>query len=266
MPTLNQHLEGMLPGNEIIKASGPTMVVGRMYSFFYVAGMPVAATTPSPGLSGEALTSHDAQIPFTNAAEGKYNYLARFMMMSSSPGIWLLCDRLWQNSGITITSTGSQTIDSIAFPARDANASTNGVGVLVGAEISSTVGAGTPTLTLGYTNSSGTASRSATNMIATAASSTAGTFYPIALQAGDVGVRSIQTYQQSATWTSGTIHLVAYRVLARLAVSAASTPYSMDLVTGGQPKAWNNTVPFLLFIPGSTSGTFQAGNVIWSQA
>lgn len=58
MPTLNQHLEGMQPPWPILKRPGLTMVVGRMYSFFYAAGLPVAATTPSPGLTGEALTAH----------------------------------------------------------------------------------------------------------------------------------------------------------------------------------------------------------------
>lgn len=266
MPTLNQHLEGMQPPWPILKGPGLTMVVGRMYSFFYAAGLPVAASTPSPGLTGEALTAHESALPFSNAGAGLHNYLARFAGMGTVAGQWILCDRLWQNSGITITSTGSQTIDSVPFPARDANESANGASVLLGVEVSANTGAGVPTLTVGYTNSAGTGSKTATNLINTAATSVAGTFYPIGLQSGDSGMRSVQTYQQSATWTSGTIHLVAYREIARLTCPVANAPYSIDLVTGGQPKAWNNTVPFLLFVPGAATATTFNGQMIWSHA
>lgn len=266
MPTLNQHLAGMQPGREIAKVASPTLVTGRMHSYFYVAGMPNAASTPSPGMAGEALTTHEAQILFPNAGVGFNTYVARLMMSATIPGQLLLCDRLWHNSGITITSTGAQTINSVAFPARDDNESSDGVGVLIGLEVSAATGAGTPNLTLGYTNSAGTASRTALQIGATVASSAAGAFYPIGLQGSDNGVRSIQTYTQSATWTSGTVHLVAYRVLARLGISTALSPASMDLVTGGQPKAWNNTVPFLIFLPSTTTATTLNGHIIWSIA
>ena len=266
MPTLNQHLDGMQPGVEILKAPSMTVAVGRMYSFWYVAGMPVAATAPSPGLAGEALTSHEAQIPFPNAGAGLNTYLARFMMQGTAFGTWLLCDRLWHNSDLVMTVNTAQTIDSVAFPARDVDGTINGNQVLVGLEISTAVGAGTPTLTLGYTNQAGADSKTSVNLLSTVASSVAGTFYPFGLAAGDSGVRSIQTYQQSATWTSGAAHLVAYRVIARLACPVANAPYSMDLITGGQPKALNNSVPFLLFIPGTTGVTFYSGQVVWSIA
>ena len=266
MPTLNQHLDGMQPPWPILKGPGPSMVIGRMYSFFYTNGLPVAASTPAPGLAGEALTAHESALPFSNAGASLHNYLARFSGQANVAGQWIICDRLWQNSGITINSTGSQTINSVAFPARDANESANGASVLLGVEVSATTGSGTPTLTVGYTNSAGTGSKTATNLIATAASSQAGTFYPIGLQSGDSGVRSVQTFQQSATWTSGTIHLVAYREIARLACSVANAPYSIDLVTSGQPKAWNNTVPFLIFVPGATTATRFNGQMIWSHA
>lgn len=266
MPTLNQHLAGMQPGREIFKLTSPTLVVGRLHSYFFTDGMPIMASTPTPGLAGEALTSHPAQIPFPNAGVGLNTYLARLMAQTATPGQVLLCDRLWQNSGITITSTGSQTINSVAFPARDDNKSTDGLGVLVGVEVSAATGSGTPNLTIGYTNSAGTSGRTALQIGTTVASSALGAFYPINLQSGDSGVRSIQTYQQSASWTSGTVHLVAYRVLARLAIPLASAAYSMDLITGGQPKAWNDSVPFLMFLPTTTTATTLNGHIIWSIA
>jgi hypothetical protein len=177
----------------------------------------------------------------------------------------LLCDRLWHNSGFTITSTGAQTVNSVAFPARDAAGTTNGDQVLLGVEISTATGAGTPTITANYTNQAGTASRTATNSVPTVASSAQGTFYPIGLQAGDTGVRSVQSLTLSATWTSGTMHLVAYRVLASLELSAAGIPNAVDALTSGMPRCYDGTVPVLLYIPQTTTTTQLTGQVVFTQ-
>jgi len=260
--TVDQLIAGMQAPFEFFKSVTPTLVAGRPHSLFYLGGMPGAATAPSPGIGGAALTTYDGQLPFGNPVSGSC-YLARLAGMATIAGTLLLCDRVWHNSGITITSTSPQTIDSVTWPARDNNGATSGAGVLVGVEVSAATGAGTPTLTLGYTNQAGTASRSATNVLATVASSAIGAFYPIGLQAGDSGIRSIQTLTLSATWTSGTIHLVGYRVLARL--DLPTTPInSIDAITGGMPRAYDNTVPFLIFIPSTTTASTVSGQVIWS--
>ena len=257
-------LAGMKPPAYITKALTGTLVGGRPFSPFYLAGSPGAAVAPTPGLAGDALTSYGGQIPVP-AASGN-THLARFSGVSSAQaGVLLLCDRLWHNAGITITSATAQTINSAAWPARDANGSTNGEQVLIGLEVSAATGAGTPTLTLSYTNQAGTAGKTGTNSVATVATSAVGTFYPIGLAAGDTGVRSIQTYTQSATWTSGKVHLVAYRVLASLELPAAGIPNAVDALTSGMPRMYDNTVPFLLFIPQTTSTTQLSGSVVCTQ-
>lgn len=260
--TVDQLLAGMRPGHAFMKAVTPTLVAGRPHSLFYLAGLPGAGAEPTPGLSGEALTAFPGQLPFGNPASGSA-YLARFQAQATIAGTLLLCDRLWHNSGITITSNSPQTINSVTFPARDDNGSTNGDGVLCGVEVRTATGAGTPTLSIGYTNSDNTDSRTASGVLTGVASSAIGAFYPIGLQAGDKGIRSIQTYTQSATWTSGAIHLVAYRVLARLDIPASLTN-ALDALTGGMPKAYDNTVPFLIFIPSTTTASVISGNVVWS--
>lgn len=242
------------------------MVIGRMYSFFYINGIPPLAAVSTDGVAGAALTSYEGQIPFQNAGATENTYLARMLLQSTSAGQWLLCDRLWHNSGINLNSTSEQTINSVAFPARDNDGSTNGAGVYVGLEITTTLGATTSTALLGYTNSAGTSGRSDNSYISIASSSTAGTFYPFRLQGSDAGVRSIQTIQMGTANATGAASLVAYRVLGRLGVQGSNIPYSMDLVSGGAQKAYNNSVPFLLFIPTSTSATTVVGHVVWTVA
>jgi len=249
---------------QFVKATTPTLVAGRPHSLFYLAGVPGAATASTAGLSGEALTSYAGQIPFTNPVSG-VTELGKFTGQCTIGGQLLLCDRLWHNSGIDVTSTGSQTINSVTFPARDVSGTTNGDGVLVGVEVTAATGAGTPTITVGYTNQSGTASRTATNAISTVASSAIGAFYPIGLQSGDSGVRSIQTYQQSATWTSGSVSLVAYRTIARLPLITDNGPFSVDWLTTAGQSLYDNSTLFLIFIPRSTTASQVHGEVIWTQ-
>lgn len=229
-------------------------------SMFYTAGIPGAAIAPTPGISGAALTSYAGQIPFTNPSAGQNTYLARFLVGTSSNGAYgtiILCDRLWHNSGITINSGSAQTINSVAFPARDNNGTTNGEGVLVGLEFSSAGGANTPTITISYTNSAGTSGRTATNLMPTQAIPAIGRFYPMKLEGSDKGVRSIQTLTFSGTgWGGGTAHLVAYRILQTAFISGSSGFDPKSPLTTGLTRLYDNTVPFMI------SQAFQSSNFI----
>ena len=262
--TLDGALAGMQYPREFIKGVTGVMVAGRPKSLFYLTGIPGAAVAPTPGIGGEVLTSYAGQIPFANPAAGN-TYLARLAAMATQSGMLLLCDRLWHNSDIDETINTEQTFtDSVVIPSRDTNGLQLGHGVFAGVEISTVMAAGTPTLTLKYTNQDNTPDQIATNLIATVASAPAGTFYPLGLAAGDSGIRKAQSIQLSATWTSGVLHLVLYRVLARLEL-LAQTPNAIDALTSGFVRLYNNSVPFLIFIPSTTTTSNISGHVIWTQ-
>jgi hypothetical protein len=265
--TVDGIVAGFQKPHFFFKGISPTLVAGRPHSFWANAGIPGAGAFDTT-LNGVVLSSSSAmvngQIPHTDPGSGNA-YLARFVAGTSIAGKLLLCDRLWHNGGYTITSTSAQNSTTPTWPARDEDGSTNGKGVLLGVEVSVATGAGTPTLTVAYTNSAGTASRSATNTFATVASSAAGAFYPIGLQAGDLGVRSVQSLTLSLSWTSGTINMVAYRVLADLDLPGAFIGQSIDALTGGLPQLYNGTVPFLIFIPNTTTASYCAGQYIETQ-
>jgi hypothetical protein len=263
--TLDGAIAGMQYPIDWVKVGTPNCVGGRPNSLFYLAGYPGAATAPSPGMAGAALTSYAGQLPFTNPVSGN-SYLARFAAKAGDPGITLiLCDRLWHNSGITITSTGAQTINSVAFPARDATGTINGVQVYIGVEVSTITGAGAPTFSMTYTNPSDVGSKVGVGTLVGSSASVVGAFYPIGLAAGDVGVKSIQTFTLGASWTSGVIHLVAYRVLARLELPRVYDTNAIDALTSGFPRLYDNTVPFLLVIHTTSSAVTVSGQVLWTQ-
>lgn len=250
--TVDGAIAGFQAPRFFTKALSGTLVAGRPYSYWGTAGAPGAGSQDTT-LNGVTLTGpQNGQIPRTDPGTGNA-YLARLAAQSNQAGMLLLCDRLWHNGGYSATSTAAQNSTTPTWPARDANGATSGAGVYIGLEVSAATGVGTPTLTMAYTNSGGTASRSTTNVDATVASSAAGTFYRLGLQAGDVGVQSVQSLTLSATWTSGTINLVAYRIIAALELCSDQTSGAIDLLTSGMPQIYNGSVPFLIFVPSTTT-------------
>jgi hypothetical protein len=227
-------------------------------SMHLAPGIPGAAVAPSPGVNGAALTSYAGQIPFPAITTEKC-YLARLSFGCTMTGSLSLYDRLWHNSGLTVTTTTEQSITTPSWPARDRDGSVNGVGVLVGIEVSTatTNGSAVTNTTLNYTNSAGVSGRTAT-MASFPATAVAGTFVPFLLQAGDVGVRSIQGVTLGTSYGGGAIHLVAYRVLGIVSVNVANGGGERDALELGLPECYADTVPFLLFMPSSSAvGTLQ---------
>jgi hypothetical protein len=242
--------------------SGITMAaVGGMRGWtpWYAAGSPGAAVANSNGVNGAAVTTAyttAGALPRSNPGAGNA-YLANFSYLSSSVGTMWVIDRLWDNSGLSTTLTTSQSITSAALPARDLTGTTNGVGVMAALEWSATGGAGTPTVTLGYTDEAGNSGRSATLTAVT--TPPVGTFEIFNFAAGDTGIRSVQSLQQSATRTSGTYHLVLFRVVAMITTANANYSAGINPITGGLPRLYDNFTPQLVFFPSTTTAVNMAG-------
>jgi hypothetical protein len=177
-----------------------------------------------------------------------------------------ILDRLWHNSGIVVTTTTSQTINSVAFPARDNNGATSGEGVMIAIEVSTATTNGSPisNTTMTYTNQSGTGSRTAT-IPSFPATAVAGTFVPFALQAGDTGVQSIQSITLGTSYGGGAIHLVAYRALQNIPLIIANTGVAINPLTGDNTRCFDNTVGFLVWMASSATAANITGSVTFSQ-
>lgn len=263
--TLDGVIAGMQPPQEVLKIGATMEAVGVKHSTFYHTGRPGAATAPSPGINGAALTTYSGQIPFTNPASGN-TYLARFALASSVAGKGFLYDRLWHNSGVAVATTTAQAITTPTWPARDQDGTTNGAGVMCAIEVvTATTNAGAITnTTLSYTNSAGTAGRTAT-ISSFPATAVAGTFVPFQLAAGDVGIRSIQSVTLGTSYAGGAISLVCYRHLAELELPIANVGNAVDAVTSGFPRLYDNTVPWLVWLPTATTAVTWSGSVVYTQ-
>jgi hypothetical protein len=230
------------------------------------------------GVAGAALTAPFAgAFPFTNPTSGDTLIAQLQMRMSGATtanGPGLLIDRLWQNNGLDRTLTTAQTVNSVAFPARDKDGSTNGEGVYIAVETSVAMGTGVPALSMSYTNSTGTAGKTGNGILAAVtASSPAGYIFIMGLAAGDTGVRSIQTFTNSVTWgASGSLQLVAFRPLAMINNKAGlgnlprgkATGYE-DATTLGRIKLYDNScLQFWAEIAGSGANSV-SGQLTLSQ-
>lgn len=201
-------------------------------------------------------------LPFLNPPSGNC-YLARFQIggvsgassgtLNSDVNI-MLCDRLWHNGNIDVTSTSAQLITTPTWPARDEGGATDGVGVLLMLEVSSTVGAATPNITVSYTNSANISGRTATQVrSATVTGSLAKISYLMSLQAGDVGVKSVQSITLDASWISGTINLVAFRLVSIAHIPRFGSTNAVDAITGGMPRLYNDSVLFFYAFGAATA-------------
>lgn len=227
---------------------GPTTLT-QLISTWTCLGMPGPGSVGS-GLTGNALTNPTpGQIAFTDPTGGQTAYISRFAVLQQTAGggIAYVADRLWHSSALA-NSTSSQAINSVTWPARDNNGSTNGDGVVVGVEVTvptsgSTVFAGSGTATLTYTNAAGTSGRTATATMTTGANGFL-MFFP--WTGTDTGVRSIQSFQFSNAAVQGAAYLIAYRLLAAVEVPSITHPGSFDPFTGGMAPVFAGSVPFFL--------------------
>ena len=260
--TLDGVIAGMQIPKPLTKVGIATAAVGAMrgYSLWYASGNPGAGSAPSSGINGGAFTGNSVagQIPRTDS--GTNSYLSRFSITGSTAGTMWLIDRLWGNSGLSVTSTTAQAITAAALPSRSGDGTANGAQVMAAIEWSATGGAGTPTVTLTYTDQDGNAG--ATGTFTAVTTPPVGTFEIFTLAAGDTGVRAPSSFIQTATRTSGTMHLILFRLLATVECSAANIGNAVDAITSGMPRIYNGTVPQLVWFPSATTATNFTGSYI----
>lgn len=246
-----------------------TEAAGVPHSHFYEKGFPGPASAPSPGINGEALTSGNGFISIPSAVANESIHLASiFGAIASATELssMILCDRLWQNSGITSATTTEQSITPAALPARDLDGATSGNGVLAALEVSTATTNATAitNTTINYTNSAGTSGRTGT-ISSFPATAVAGTFVPFELQAGDKGVRSIEGITLGTSYGTGVVHLVLYRPIISIACVAITGGESLDAVQLGFPRIYDNSCLFFVSISSSTGVKRAFAQLVFAQ-
>lgn len=214
--------------SSFFKVGTAAEAAGQWYCYSKDTGNPGAWSVGTSGLTGRATDGTAAGdvgcLPYKNASSG-FNYLKDYTATSTVAHCHFLFDVLWVNNATVVTTTTAQTINSVAFGARDLNGSANGAGVWVGIlVVTATTNAGVITnTTMSYTNQAGTPGKTAT-ISSFPATAVAGTVVWFQLAAGDTGVRSIQSVTLGTSYGAGAISLVAARPIAAAGVAAANLP------------------------------------------
>jgi hypothetical protein len=209
--------------------------IGEHYLSAKDGNFPAAISIGAPGMAGRVVSGagngSDGGLVIPNPAAGS-NYITSAVIAASVVQFPYLLDLLWVQTGIAVTTLTAQTVNSVAFPARDVNGSSDGAGVRVGVLVTTaTTNAGTSTVTISYTNSAGVAGRTGTAVVATTAA--VGSLFWFSLQSGDVGVRSVQTVTIATSLVTGAVSLIAARKLAAFPVTVVNVGFALPLGSGG---------------------------------
>lgn len=246
--TLDGAIAGVQPMVPYLKAGASMATVGatRAYNPRYATGNPGPATAPAAGVNGAAVTGPGNQILRANPATGSAYVMGIDMAASATGTLWLI-DRLWENSGLSTTLTTAQAITPASLPPRDRSGTTNGTDIMAAIEWSVAGGAGTPGVTLTYTDQAGTTGRTAT--FTGVSSPPVGTWEIFLPGAANGGVRAPTSFVQSATRTSGTMHLVLFRKLAAMSCTTANVASSIDFLTGYAQRVYNDSNLEFIWFP-----------------
>lgn len=201
---------------------------GVLMSSWNIGGTPAAGATPSTGSGSTCDGSTTGS--FITMSGDPVLLMSGMYMDAGVACTEMFCDRLWHQSGLTVTTTTEQAINSVTFPARCLDGTSNGLGVMVGIEVTTaTTNAGAiTTITLNYTNQDGTSGRTGT-IPSFPATCTVNSFIPFTLQAGDTGVRSIEGVTLGTSLVTGAINVVAYIPLLLQGIISTARPEPAQL-------------------------------------
>jgi len=175
--------------------------------------------------------------PIPAVSTGRLTFLGgRFSFMPISTGgggaAGIMIDLLNINGGLDATLTTPQTTN---LPTAALTRYTSGEGVMAGIVIFTQVGNGFVTVTVSYTNQAGVSGRTSTaTQIGQTNFREQNIFIPIPLQAGDTGVKSVESVTLAATTGgAGNFGVCLYKPLAMISFESTTGQAPLDAVSSG---------------------------------
>jgi hypothetical protein len=250
----------VLPYN---KQSVTSEGAGTFFDHFLVAGIPGAGATPAVAGSGGTSYSGSSAggLPFTAPSGGQTTYALSWGVSGTQQGTLWLCDRLWACSGLATGAGSTTTVTGMS----DITRYSGGLGaelwyVCITAPSAQTAGM---TITASYTNSAGVSGRTATVVLSGGTPPpTANQCYPFSLQAGDTGIKSVQSVTNSVGSFTGGSHglLVAKRLLTGQN-AVGSNGLLLDGFKTGLPQIDTNACLNFISLCSTTASGFWAGTL-----
>lgn len=246
---------------DITKVSATSEGAGTWHSLFKIGSIPPAGNNPG-SLAGTIPTSTTVGgFVFSNPVSGN-THLMQMALSGGTVGKVILYDRLWHNSTMSGIVTGTNSLGSPPALTRPDN---TGADTELWAEFYTAIGATGATLSVVYTNQAGTGSRTAT-YVHPANAESVGQMVPLTLQAGDTGVRSVQSYGWSvSTGTAGDFGLVILRRIAEFPLQVANVGNVLDYALLGMPRIYDNACLCLMVLCTATNTGLIQGSLVLGQ-
>lgn len=251
------------------KLTGVVATAGRAYDLTLATGNPVQNLYAGTNLTFTATSDTDGKgIWHGGNVSPDTKHITNIGVMSTVatavPSFIEFVDVLGYYPLTTTTVTTAQTlVNTVTIPRY-----TDGAGVRAYIVAVGTMGAGTPNISISYTNQAGVAGRTmpvTVSAVTTAAQShivhsdpSAGKYFPyLPLQAGDTGIRSIQTVTLSATMTSGSLAIVLCKPLASIPLTTAGIMAERNLMTQlpSLPRVYDGANINMLLVTASATAT-----------
>ena len=191
--------------------------------------------SPTAPTTSVALDKNSGQSisPIPAVSTGRLTFLgAKITTTTLAGGGAMLIDLLNVNGGLSGTVTTPQTTN---LPTAALTRYTSGEGVMAGIVVYSPVGTTLSTITISYTNQAGTSGRTSTaTTFGGGIYRQTGVLIPIPLQAGDTGIRSIESVTVAATTgTAGGFGVCLFKPLAMISFESTTGQSSLDAVSTG---------------------------------
>lgn len=204
----------------------------------YNSGTNLAFQAASETLTNAGGIPHGGNV--STATKHILNASAFTAAATTAPCILMLVDLLgWYRVTSVTTTTAQNTDNTVTLPRYTSGA---GVQAFMWNTNTTALGAATPNLSLGYTNSAGTAGQAtpttlpigktaAANGLILYSGTGLGKFGPfMPLQSGDAGIRSVQTIQNSTSYVSGEYAVGLCKPLLTLPITTLGVAAERDLV------------------------------------
>lgn len=241
-------------------AVATTPVAGRYTSLWQYDG--THGNGSAPGAVAVPTNSTSGALPITNPGGSREKWLTQVFATCSTPGVLVIYDRLLHISGLSGVSTADQTVQG-ASPSVVLTRNTGGVGNIAFYEVYSQIGTTSTTLTMTYTNSDGTGSKTSTINIGAAGFREAQRAVVIPLAAGDKGIQAIEKVKLTATTgTAGDLGITIAKPIAYVPIGGAGLPSWRDFTTGlpSLPKIDTNACLAAMFLQNAGAvGEFSYG-------
>lgn len=265
-------------------AQATTNTLSQSDTFTADAGTDVCTYTSTANLPSNLLTGTRVRLTTTTTLPAPLAVATDYYLVRLSDTTFELATTFANavaETQINITDAGTGTHTVTWLLPRYTNGA--GVNAIIFNSNSTALGAATPNMSLGYTNSSQVASRATptvlpigktasanSHIIYTGATGTGKYNYAMPLQSGDAGIAEVNTIQNSVSYVSGEYSVAMYRELAQFPLSTLGLASEQNFLFGlpSMPRIYDGAALYWLVGSGVATPTNSAFsgylNFLWN--